>query len=140
MHNPGAFGRVQRRFDGSSWESRSLFTPSFEVSSGNLGMQSFQAMRPQGTVVIEPVVQLRQRLRTQAVNPELRLLAHLDQPSVPQNPKVSRGTRPGDWKQRGQFACGSRTVTQSFEDRSPSGVRKCLQHGIHGVVFNTMGT
>jgi hypothetical protein len=59
-----------------------LFPPSFTLSSGNLGVQSVHASRPQRSVVIEPRVKLRKRLRAQGVDPELSLLVHLDKSGV----------------------------------------------------------
>ena len=52
-------------------------------------MQSFHAVRPKQSVVIEPLVKLSERLRAQAVDPELGFLAHLDKTGITEDPKMS---------------------------------------------------
>src|SRR6266851_6270379 len=77
--------------------------PSLFLSSGDFGVQRVQPLFPQQSVATEPVVHLGQRLRPQAVHPPLSLLAHLDQPGLPEHPKVSSDSRPSDGQQGSQL-------------------------------------
>ena len=51
----------------------------------------------------EPLVDLGERLGTQAVDPKLRLLADLDQARLTQHPQVPGDSRAGDRQQLGQL-------------------------------------
>src|SRR5271157_5675656 len=104
------------------------------LSSGNLGVESLHALRPQSSVGVEPNVNLLQRLGAQDVNTELCLLAHLDESSVTQNPQVSRGSWTGDWQQRRQLTGGSRSLAQSVQHDSPAWIGERLENGVHRAV------
>ena len=95
-------------------------------------MKSIHALRPQGSVAIEPLVKLGERPRAQAVDPELCLLVHLDESCVAEDPQVSRGTRTSDWQQRRELTRRSRTLAQGIQDGSPTRVGEGLQDGVHG--------
>lgn len=77
-------------------------------------------MRPKHSVAIEPLVKLGERLRAQAIDPELGLLAHLDETGVAEDPKVARGTRTSDGQQSCELASGSRTLAEGIENGPPA--------------------
>jgi hypothetical protein len=71
-------------------------------------------MRPKHSIAIEPLVKLGERLWAQAVDPELGLLAHLDETCVTEDPKMARGARTSDGQQRSELARGGRTVAKGI--------------------------
>jgi hypothetical protein len=58
------------------------------LASCDFGVQGVQPLLAHRSVPTEPVVDLRQRLGPQAVDAELRFVAHLDQARLPQHPQV----------------------------------------------------
>src|SRR5262249_54546123 len=107
--------------------------PSFAFSPGYLGVQGVQPLFPQGPVAAQPFIDLGERLRAEAVDPPLRLLADLDQSSFPQHPQVSRYPRRGDRQQRRQLAGGGRATSQGVQHGPPALVRQCPQDSFHSV-------
>ncbi len=51
-------------------------------------MQSVEPLIPQRPVSGKPLIDFGQRLGAETVDPALRLLANLDQPGLPEHPKV----------------------------------------------------
>ena len=74
-------------------------------------------MRPKDSVVIEPFVKLGERLRAQAVDPELGLMANLNETGVSEDPKVPRGAGTSDGQQRRELAGSRRTVAEGIQNR-----------------------
>ena len=67
-------------------------------------MQGIEPVPPQCAVFLQPLIDLDERLRPQAVDPPLRLLAYVDEPGLPQNPHVPGHARPSDRQRVGQLA------------------------------------
>jgi hypothetical protein len=61
---------------------RSSGAPSFAFPPGYLGVQGVQPLFPKDPVSAQPLVDLGERLRAEAVDPPLRVLANLDQPCL----------------------------------------------------------
>jgi len=99
-------------------------------------MKGVQTLRPQAAVLIQPFVDLGERLRVQAVDPPLRFLTHVDEPGLTQDAEVTRYTRSGDRQQLSQFTDGGRMVPQHLQDRPSTFVRQRVQHGIHKTECN----
>jgi hypothetical protein len=80
-------------------------------------VQNVHASRPERSVAIEPRVELRKRLRAQAVDPEPTVLVYLDKTGVTEDPQVSRGARAGDRLGPAQLLArsGSRAVRGKTE-------------------------
>jgi hypothetical protein len=68
------------------------------LSSGDLGVQGVQPLLPQGPVSTQPFIDLGERLRAEAVDAPLRLLANLDQTRLTQHPQVPGHARAGNRK------------------------------------------
>jgi hypothetical protein len=79
-------------------------------------------MRPKDPVAIEPLVKLGERLRAQGVDPELGLLANLDETSVSEDTKVARRARTSNGQQRCKLARGSRANAEGIENGPPARV------------------
>jgi len=94
------------------------------LAPGDFGVQCIQPLLPERAVACEPAVDLGQRLGPQAVHPSLSGLAYLDQPGLPEYPKVSRDSGTRDRQQRRQFAGGGIRLAQSLQHRAPTGVRQ----------------
>ena len=96
-------------------------------------MQGIKPLLPESPVPVKPLVDLGERLGTQAVNTLLCLLADLDKPRLPQHPEVAGYTRPGDGQQCRQLTGGCWAASQGLKHPSPALVRQCPQDGIHGM-------
>src|SRR5262245_30886093 len=103
-------------------------------------MKGVEPALPEHAVLLEPVVHLDQRLRTEAVDPALRVLAYVDQPGLPQHPQVPGHARTGDRECLGQHPRAGRMVAQDLQDRAPALVRQRVQHGIHVLQRNASVT
>jgi hypothetical protein len=79
------------------------------LSSCDLGVQRIQALLPERSVVAQPLVDLGERLGTQAVHPKLRLLADLYEAGLTQHPQVPGDPGASDGQQSGQLthSCGA---------------------------------
>lgn len=82
----------------------------------------------------EPRIKLRQWLWAEGVDPELRLVMHLDKTGVAENAQVPRSTRASNWQQRSELTRRRGALTESFQHGSSTRIRKRLKEGVH-VVF-----
>lgn len=81
-------------------------------------MKGVEAALPEHAVLREPLVHLDERLRTEAVDPALRLLAYLDQSGLPQHPQMPGHPRTGDRDRLGQLSRTRRMIAQDLQKRS----------------------
>src|SRR5262245_25937758 len=95
-------------------------------------MKGVEPAPPEHAVLLEPLVHLDQGLRTEAVDPALRVVTYVDQPGLPQHPQVPGHARTGDRERLGQLPRAGRMVAQDLQDRAPALVGQRVQHGIHG--------
>jgi hypothetical protein len=72
---------------GRCWSSGA---PSFAFSAGYLGVQGVQPLFPQGPVLVQPFIDLSERLGAKTVDPPLRLLANVDESRLPQHSQMPR--------------------------------------------------
>src|SRR3954454_1884613 len=94
-------------------------------------MKGVEPALPEHAVLREPLVHLDERLRTEAVDPALRLRAYVDQPGLPQHPQMPRHARTGDRDRLRQLPRARRVIAQDLQHRSPALVRQGVQHRIH---------
>ena len=80
------------------------------LSSCDLGVQGIEPVLPERAVVLQPLVDLDERLRAQAVDPPLRLLTYVDEPGLPQHPQVPGHAGSSDRQRVGQLAGRRRVI------------------------------
>lgn len=94
-------------------------------------MQRIEALLPERSVTREPVIDLGQRLGPQAVHPSLRVLAHIDQPSLTEHPQVPRDSWASDGQQTSQLAGAGLSFAQSLQNPPSAGIGERMQQSIH---------
>jgi hypothetical protein len=82
--------------------------------------EAIQVSRPQLAVGGEPLVELGERLRSDAVQAALRIRASLDEPGVLENAKVLRHRRLADAELLDELPDGPLAVAEEVEDRQPA--------------------
>src|SRR5262245_32121142 len=94
-------------------------------------MKGVEPALPEHAVLREPLVHLHERLRTEAVDPALRVLAYVDQAGLSQHSQVPGHARTGDREHLGELPGAGRMVAQDLQDRAAALVRQRVQHRIH---------
>src|SRR5919197_1538082 len=96
-----------------------------------MALEAIEGLAPEGAIRGQPVVNLAQRLRPQAVDTALRIDAHLDQARISQHAEVL-GDR---WLAQGQpvdeLADGPLAWAQEVEDSAPVSLGEHLERGRH---------
>src|SRR3954451_12036427 len=109
---PGLLRGSRRAFASSrSWSSSCL------LSSCDLGVEGVESALPESAVLPEPLVDLDERLRTECVDPALRVLAYVDQPGLAQHAEMPGDARASDRESVGQLSRTGRVVAENLENR-----------------------
>ena len=95
-------------------------------------MKGIEPVLPEHAVLREPLIHLDERLRTEAVDPALRLLAYVDQSGLTQHPQMPGHARTGDRERLGQLSRARRMIAQDPQNCSPALVCQRVQDRIHG--------
>ena len=108
-------------------------------------MQRLEALLPQRAVAGQPVVELGQRLRPQAVHPALCVLSNLDQSGLTQHPQMPGDAGPGNRQQRGELVRRRLALPQRLEHSAPARISQRVQYRVHEInvtdrVRNEQGT
>jgi hypothetical protein len=61
-------------------------------------VQGVQPLFPQGPVLVQPFIDLSERLGAKTVDPPLRLLANVDESRLPQHSQMPRYPWPGNYR------------------------------------------
>src|SRR5882757_1428352 len=94
-----------------------------------MAFQGVQVRSPVAAVPAQPLIDLRQAVRAQRVDPPLGIRPDLNQPDLPQHPQVPRHSRLGEVRQRGDQLAGRPLATrQQIQQRAPAGLGHHLKN------------
>ena len=110
------------------------------VPAGDLRVQGAEALCPERSVPVEPLVELGQRFGPEAVHPPLRVGAHVHEARLPQDAQVARHTGSGDGQDGGELAGGGRSVGEHLQEAPSPTVGHGVECGIHDRMCNTSCT
>jgi pantoate--beta-alanine ligase len=92
-------------------------------------MQGVQSVLPQRPVLAEPLVDLGEGLRSQAVDTALSVISDVDKIGLAQHAQVPGDAGPRDWQQCRQLVHGHWTFRQRVEQHQSALVAQSSQHG-----------
>jgi hypothetical protein len=90
-------------------------------------LQAIQARCPEPAVGPQPVIELRQWLGPDAVEPTLSVRTRLDQSRLPEHPKMLRHGRLAQMELIHELSYGSLTIAEKVEDCLPAGLGENLE-------------